>query len=337
MDQPKSTPLHFLHWRPIALISLATIVVVGAGAAYLHASQTSTPRVASSPSPRPLLLVPLSLPKRCTAPTVTASTAAPQQVGSQGAPRVGPIAFYANELLTSDPQSGKPYPSKVLIQPLQADGEVITLQGERCRDGALLLFAYNGQVVSLADESATFTMNISDPNTVFGGYMLFTSPGDWSVDVFSGRRFIGNIVITVVPGPAATNCPTARPIDQLIQQFVNLWNEHDPGDLAGLFTSDAELDMSSPSQGMQYQQQENEWTVSVGQLQIDQFAEGEWTAGERLSFSSVTSFKGGGYAVGMKAALPDGRVQILDDAKFVLDDCQAALAHVVIVATSTAR
>ncbi len=138
--------------------------------------------------------------------------------------------------------------------------------------------------------------------------------------------------------PTATACAELPlPIDQLIEQFVTRWNEHQATQLAQLFTNDAELDMSSPSQGTQYGQEEKKWTVSVGQTQIQHFAELEWAMGERLAFSAVDKFAGGGNAVGMKATFSDGKVQNLQDAKFVFNDCQVTLLHVVVVATSPAH
>jgi hypothetical protein len=127
-----------------------------------------------------------------------------------------------------------------------------------------------------------------------------------------------------------------RSIDDLIQQFVADWNQHRAAPLVQLFTADAELDMSAPNQGTQYQSTEQEWTALVGHDQIERFAEQEWVVGEHLAFSGVKSFSGGGYAIGMKATFTDGRLQALDDAKFTYDPCQALLTHVVLVATSPA-
>lgn len=136
--------------------------------------------------------------------------------------------------------------------------------------------------------------------------------------------------------PAPT-CGAPLPIEQLIEQFVTRWNEHQATELVQLFTVDGELDMSSPTQGMQYGQEQNEWTAYAGQAQIEQFAKSEWTLGEHLEYSSVDKFKGGGYAVGMRATFSDGRVQELNDAKFVLGDCETTLMHVVLVADHPAH
>ena len=125
-------------------------------------------------------------------------------------------------------------------------------------------------------------------------------------------------------------------IDQLIQQFVAGWNQHQAARLVQLFTDDAELDMSMASQGTQYEQSEQQWTVSVGHKQIEAFAAQQWGVGERLAFSTVEKFSGGGYAIGMKATFSDGRVQDMSDAKFADDPCYGLLSHAVIVAVSPA-
>ena len=173
---------------------LAVGTIAAAGAFYLrshhHAGASVTPP----------LQAPGSLASRCLTPTVRATPVNPHQFGSPDAPKVGPIGFYPDVSVHYDAKTGKPFPSKVLIQPLRADGEVITLQGQECGYGAVLRFAYNGQVPSLASETTELRLDIADPNTGFAGYMLFTEPGDWDVDVFSGRRFIGNIVIGVGAG-----------------------------------------------------------------------------------------------------------------------------------------
>lgn len=132
-------------------------------------------------------------------------------------------------------------------------------------------------------------------------------------------------------------CGAPLPIEQLIEQFVTRWNEHQAAELVQLFTVDGELDMSSPTQGMQLGQEQNEWTANTGQAQIEWVAKSEWTAGEHLAYSSVDTFKGGGYAVGMRATFSDGSVQELNDAKFVLGECPATLLHVVLVADHPAH
>jgi len=136
---------------------------------------------------------------------------------------------------------------------------------------------------------------------------------------------------------ASSSCVSQPPeIDQLVQQFVVDWNQHRGALLVQLFTANAELDMSAPNQGTQYQQTDQEWTALIGPVELQRFAEQEWAVGEHLAFSGVKKFSGGGYALGMEATFSDGRRQVLNDAKFTFDPCQALLTHVVIVAMSPA-
>ncbi|MGH7764019.1 MAG: hypothetical protein ACREOM_06340 [Candidatus Dormibacteraceae bacterium] len=151
----------------------------------------------------------------------------------------------------------------------------------------------------------------------------------------------GNGVSRAVSSPTSqimSNACVAEPspIDQVIQQFVADWNQHQADPVVRLFSDDAELDMSAASQGTQNERSEQRWTVSVGQSRIQAFAEQQWGLGEQLAFSSVESFSGGGYAIGMKATFADGRKQAMSEAKFAYDSCPALLSHVVIVAASPA-
>src|SRR5260370_9752996 len=164
-------------------------------------------------------------------------------------------------------------------------------------------------------------------------YAIVTAAGNACADAAESTHAASSPTNTT---PAPT-CGAPLPIEQLIEQFATRWNEHQAAELDQLFTSGGELDMSSPSQGMQYGQEQNEWHAYTGQAQIEQFAKSEWTLGEHLAYSTVDEFKGGSYAVGMRATFSDGSVQELNDAKFVLGDCPATLLHVVLVADHPAH
>jgi hypothetical protein len=192
-----STPVWERRWRSIGLILIAFILVGAVAIAYLHPNFASRSQPTASPTPPQFvaLAIPYSLADRCSNPTAKASTAVPRQVGSADAPRVGPVTFHPYPF-TIDPKTNEPYPTKVLINPVVEDGEVITLLGESCAGAGPLLFGYHDQIPSLATASVSFRMNVP-PNEAFAGYMEFTSAGDWCVDVFSANEFIGNVVITV--------------------------------------------------------------------------------------------------------------------------------------------
>ncbi len=100
----------------------------------------------------------------------------------------GPFAY--------DPQTEKPYPTKILITPTGGIGEVVTLMGEQCGDGTALRFAYDDVAPPFAEDRAVLALNSSADG--FAGYMLFTGPGTWTVDVFGGGVYIGNLLIHVV-------------------------------------------------------------------------------------------------------------------------------------------
>lgn len=73
---------------------------------------------------------------------------------------------------------------------------MIALQGARCEDGRALFFAYSGSL-AFPERSAWITIG-PFTDTGYGGYMLFTGPGNWNIDVFSQSKFVGNLVMTVV-------------------------------------------------------------------------------------------------------------------------------------------
>ena len=118
-----------------------------------------------------------------------------------------------------------------------------------------------------------------------------------------------------------------------MRRFILDWNEHEPSDFGRLLTADAQLDMSTQSQGVN---QNDDWTTVDGAAAIDGFAKTQWNAGEMLSFSSIQTFAGGAYVHGLTATFADKRQQKMTDAKFVYDACAGSFRHIVIVASAPA-
>jgi hypothetical protein len=78
---------------------------------------------------------------------------------------------------------------------MQTDGQV-QLIGRHCGTGERLRFSYDDGPIGSGDLVAKLDLATLDDHT---GYMLFTKPGDWDVDVGSSDgEFIGNVVINVV-------------------------------------------------------------------------------------------------------------------------------------------
>jgi hypothetical protein len=130
---------------------------------------------------------------------------------------------------------------------------------------------------------------------------------------------------------SARSCSSA-PVQTPIQGFFSDWNERQTA-IGALFSSQAELDMSTETEGASLS---DKYTSLIGSAAISRFAAMEWQAGEVLSYSSITPFNGGAYVNSVSAKFNDGRKQTMLDAKFVYGHCGSVLDHVVIVAASPA-
>lgn len=123
-------------------------------------------------------------------------------------------------------------------------------------------------------------------------------------------------------------------IETAVRRFILDWNEHNPSDFGRLLTADAELDMSTKTQGVN---QDDNWTTVVGSAAIVGFARAQWNAGEMLSFSSVQTVTGGANLIGLTATFADKRRQTMTDAKFVYGACTRSFRHIVIVTSAPAK
>ena len=122
-------------------------------------------------------------------------------------------------------------------------------------------------------------------------------------------------------------------IETAVRRFVLDWNGQDGSDLRKILTIDAELDMSTQRQGVN---QDDNWTSIAGSAAIDSFARKQWNEGEILSFSSIQTFTGGAFVMGLTATFADKRRQRMTDAKFVYSACDQSFRHIVIVASAPA-
>ena len=122
-------------------------------------------------------------------------------------------------------------------------------------------------------------------------------------------------------------------IETAVRRFILNWNGHALSDLGKLLTADAELDMSTQAQGAN---QDDTWTSVAGSAAIEGFASKQWNSGEILSFSSIQTFTGGAYVMGVTARFADKRQQRMTDAKFVYSACTRSFRHIVIVASAPA-
>ena len=132
---------------------------------------------------------------------------------------------------------------------------------------------------------------------------------------------------------SANPCPAHLSVKSAVQDFFKDWNQRQQSDFKKLFTTEAELDMSSKSQGASVS---DGYTGTVGADAIAEFAARQWKTGEVLSFSAIEVFNGGAYAHSVTSKFEDGRQQTMTDSKFVYDRCSNAFNHVVIVAGSPA-
>ena len=123
-------------------------------------------------------------------------------------------------------------------------------------------------------------------------------------------------------------------IEAAVRRFILDWNEHNEPDFGRLLTADAELDMSTQTQGVN---QDDNWTTVAGSAAIERFARTQWNAGETLSFSSVQTVTGGANVIGLTATFADRRRQTMTDAKFVYNACTRSFRHIVIVASASAK
>jgi hypothetical protein len=141
---------------------------------------------------------------------VLAPAASPHPAARCGRPtdfRVGPIrlGFY------HDPLTGKlefklGYPTKVVIFARRRVPAAVTLRGRRCSDGRPLRFWYGRDAqpfpalpVSEEALAARGDLVLRVPrmprgaNT--GGYMLFSSAGDWKLTVRQRSRVLGTVIV----------------------------------------------------------------------------------------------------------------------------------------------
>ena len=125
-------------------------------------------------------------------------------------PAAGPLLFYAHagpetHAIVGDFQAG--LPTKVAISARQPLTTPVTLEGWDCTSGQRLRFWYGhpdnpfpslpvsaAQLVPTGDLVATLQPS---GRTGYPGYMLFTHPGRWKVDVFQGQQRSGELVFRV--------------------------------------------------------------------------------------------------------------------------------------------
>jgi hypothetical protein len=135
----------------------------------------------------------------CARPTATADMAR-SPVRSSGALRVGPLTFhpmpFANDGLVA-----------VVLHPVAVVPPGFTLSGWECGDGRPLRFWYQSYgtmgplPVRLSRAAPEGQLVVAVPPRAAGddllGYMQFSGPGRWSVEVRDGAATLGNIVFIV--------------------------------------------------------------------------------------------------------------------------------------------
>ncbi len=176
------------------------------------------------------LLVPLGLLVACAciSPTVRSATLAscadgPTPLASSPAPaggaKIGPLLARGfpegATTATIDHWSAGSLPKVLLLQVESAPA--LTLRGFSCSDGRPLRFWYrdgspsvvgpastpipNGVLEMIGDETVVFeAFTLRSPENPLGhpGYMLFTSAGDWRLEVRGGDTLLGSVVIRVI-------------------------------------------------------------------------------------------------------------------------------------------
>jgi len=141
----------------------------------------------------------------CARPSAIAAASTAVAIGSAVAPRAGPLTF--------DPRpSGGDGLVGVVLHPVSAVPPGLTITGWECGSGRPLRLWYEpyGAMgvlpARLSRSSVEGQLVVTIPPRAYGadlpGYMQFSAPGHWSVEVRAGAVALGNVVfiVTGVPG-----------------------------------------------------------------------------------------------------------------------------------------
>ena len=138
----------------------------------------------------------------CEAPTATASTTKPFQVGAAGAPTLGPFSFHPYPYRRG-------FPVKMIIHAVNPQPQPLVLRGYRCSDGLALRFRYgpgatnqDGPLPPSALEALGVEAQTLQPVGEGGdhtGYVLPTSSGEWLIILTRGGKALGTLRLDVEP------------------------------------------------------------------------------------------------------------------------------------------